>query len=55
VNEYVTLFTQLSYYAPYEVDIDEKKQECFLIGLNDGQGEQGPCSRESQKHDGAQA
>jgi hypothetical protein len=36
VNEYVTMFTQLSHYAPYEVDIDEKKQECFLNGLNDG-------------------
>jgi hypothetical protein len=36
VNEYVTKFTQLSHYAPYEVDTDEKKQECFLNGLNDG-------------------
>jgi hypothetical protein len=36
VNEYVTKFTQLSRYAPHEVDIDEKKQECFLNGLNDG-------------------
>jgi hypothetical protein len=36
VNEYVTKFTQLSCYAPHEVDIDEKKQECFLNGLNDG-------------------
>jgi hypothetical protein len=36
VNEYVTKFTQLSRYAPYEVDIDEKKHECFLNGLNDG-------------------
>jgi hypothetical protein len=36
VNEYVTKFTQLSYYAPHEVDTDEKKQECFLNGLNDG-------------------
>jgi hypothetical protein len=35
VNEYVTKFTQLSRYAPYEVDTDEKKQECFLNGLND--------------------
>jgi hypothetical protein len=35
VNEYVTKFTQLSCYAPYEVDTDEKKQECFLNGLND--------------------
>jgi hypothetical protein len=36
VNEYVTKFTQLSPYAPHEVDTDEKKQECFLNGLNDG-------------------
>jgi hypothetical protein len=36
VNEYVTKFTQLSRYAPYEVDTDEKKQEFFLNRLNDG-------------------
>jgi hypothetical protein len=36
VSEYVTKFTQLSRYAPFEVDTDEKKQECFLNGLNDG-------------------
>jgi hypothetical protein len=36
VNEYVTKFTQLSRYALQEVDIDEKKHECFLNGLNDG-------------------
>jgi hypothetical protein len=36
VNKYVTNFTQLSRYAPHEGDIDEKKQECFLNGLNDG-------------------
>jgi hypothetical protein len=36
VNEYVTMFTQLSCYAPHEVDTDEKKQECLLNGLNDG-------------------
>jgi hypothetical protein len=36
VNEYDTKFTQLSRYAPHEVDTDEKKQECFLNGLNDG-------------------
>jgi hypothetical protein len=35
VNEYVTEFTQLSHYAPHEVDTDEMKQECFLNGLND--------------------
>jgi hypothetical protein len=36
MNEYVTKFTQPSRYAPHEVDTDEKKQECFLNGLNDG-------------------
>jgi hypothetical protein len=36
MNEYVTKFTQLSHYAPHEVNTDEKKQECFLNGLNDG-------------------
>jgi hypothetical protein len=35
MNEYVTMLTQLSHYAPYEVNTDEKKQECFLNGLND--------------------
>jgi hypothetical protein len=30
------MFTQLSLYAPHEVDTNEKKQECFLNGLNDG-------------------
>jgi hypothetical protein len=30
VSEYVTRFTQLSHYAPNNVDTDEKKQECFL-------------------------
>jgi hypothetical protein len=36
VREYVTHFTQLSYYAPDNVDMDEKKQDWFLNGLNDG-------------------
>jgi hypothetical protein len=36
VKEYITKFTQLSCYAPHEVDTDETKQECFLNGLNDG-------------------
>jgi hypothetical protein len=36
VSEYVTRFRQLSHYAPNDVDIDEKKQECFLNGLEDG-------------------
>jgi hypothetical protein len=35
VEEYVTRFSQLSRYAPNEVNTDEKKQECFLNGLND--------------------
>jgi hypothetical protein len=38
MNEYVTKFTQLSRYAPHEVDTEEKKHECFLNGLNDGLG-----------------
>jgi hypothetical protein len=36
VSEYVTRFTQLSHNAPNDVDTDEKKQECFLKGLDDG-------------------
>jgi hypothetical protein len=36
VNECVTKFTQLSRYAPPEVDNDEKKHECFLNDMNDG-------------------
>jgi hypothetical protein len=36
VNEYVTKFTQLSRYAPHEVDTDEKKPQCFLNDQNDG-------------------
>jgi hypothetical protein len=36
VSEYVTRFTQLSRYAPNDVDTDEKKQECFLNVLEDG-------------------
>jgi hypothetical protein len=36
VNEYITKFSQMSRYDPHEVDTDEKKQECFLNGLNDG-------------------
>jgi hypothetical protein len=51
VNEDVTKFTQLPRYDSHEVDTDETKQECFLNDLN----EQGPCARESQMSDGAQA
>jgi hypothetical protein len=36
MNEYITMFTQLSHHAPHEADTDEKKQKCFLNGLNDG-------------------
>ena len=33
VSEYRDRFTQLSRYAPEEVDTDEKRQERFLEGL----------------------
>jgi hypothetical protein len=36
VSEYVTHFTQLSHYAPDNVDTNEKKQDWFLNDLNDG-------------------
>jgi hypothetical protein len=36
MNEYITRSTQLSRYAPHEVDTNEKKHECFLNGLNVG-------------------
>jgi hypothetical protein len=36
VSEYITRFTELSRYGPSDVDTDEKKQECFLNGLEDG-------------------
>jgi hypothetical protein len=36
VSEYATRFMQLSRYAPNDVDTNEKKQECFLNGLEDG-------------------
>jgi hypothetical protein len=36
LNEYVTMFTQLPRYAASEVDPDEKKQDYFLNGLNNG-------------------
>jgi hypothetical protein len=36
VSEYVTRFTQLSRYAPDNVDTDEKKHDWFLNELNDG-------------------
>jgi hypothetical protein len=36
MNDYITKFTQLCCYAPHEVNTDERKQKCFLKGLNDG-------------------
>jgi hypothetical protein len=36
VNEDVTRFTQLSCYAPDNMDTNEKKQDWFLNRLNDG-------------------
>jgi hypothetical protein len=35
VNEYLNSFTQLSRYAPDDINTDEKKQDVFLSGLND--------------------
>jgi hypothetical protein len=35
INEYLNRFTQLSRYAPDNVNTDEKKQDAFLNGLND--------------------
>jgi hypothetical protein len=35
VNEYLNKFTQLSRYAPDDVNTDEKKQDVFMNGLND--------------------
>jgi hypothetical protein len=36
MSEYVTRFTQLSHYAPDNMDTNEKKQDWFLNSLNDG-------------------
>jgi hypothetical protein len=35
VNEYLNKFTQMSRYAPNEVNTNEKKLDAFLNGLND--------------------
>jgi hypothetical protein len=35
VHEYLNKFTQMSRYAPDEVNMHEKKQDAFLNGLND--------------------
>jgi hypothetical protein len=34
-NEYLNKFTQMSMYAPNDVNTDEKKHDAFLNGLND--------------------
>jgi hypothetical protein len=34
-NEYLNPFIQLSRYATEDINIDEKKQDMFLDGLND--------------------
>jgi hypothetical protein len=44
VSVYCDRFTQLSRYAPEEVDTDEKRQECFLEGLI------GPLNYQLQSH-----
>jgi hypothetical protein len=36
VNKYLNKFTQMSRYAPDEVNTYEKKHDAFLNGLNDG-------------------
>ena len=36
VAEYRNKFIQLSWYAPTEVEDDDKRQELFMKGLNDG-------------------
>jgi hypothetical protein len=35
VNEYLNKFTQMSRYAPDDVNMDENKLDAFLNGLND--------------------
>jgi hypothetical protein len=35
VNEYLNIFTQVSRFAPDDVNTDEKKHDKFLNGLND--------------------
>jgi hypothetical protein len=44
VSDYRDKFTELSWYAPDEVDTDPKRQECFLDGLI------GPLNYELQSH-----
>jgi hypothetical protein len=35
VNEYLNSFIQLARYAPDDINMDEKKEDVFLNGLND--------------------
>jgi hypothetical protein len=35
MNEYLNKFTQLSRYAPDDVNTNKKKQDAFMNGLND--------------------
>jgi hypothetical protein len=35
MKEYLNKFTQMSWYAPDDVNTDERKQDAFLNGLND--------------------
>jgi hypothetical protein len=35
VNEYLNSFIQVSRYAPDDINMDEKKQDVFMNGLND--------------------
>jgi hypothetical protein len=35
MNEYLNRFTQLSRYAPDDINTYEKKQDAYLNGLND--------------------
>lgn len=34
VCEYLTMFTQLSHYAPMDIDTDDQNKDCFREGLN---------------------
>jgi hypothetical protein len=34
MHDYSKLFNHLAQYAPDQVDTDEKKKDCFMIGLS---------------------
>jgi hypothetical protein len=34
VHDYSKLFSHLAYYAPDQVDMEEKKKNCFMNGLS---------------------